>query len=171
MKFDIYGPYQIPRGNKGTIIDGRKFWSDFENPKLARACGCYVFAISASGSYRPWYVGKTETTFKSEALHDNKIKIYNRVLDKRTKGIPVLFLLPLMANQGKFSKAKDPAILGLEDILISQAIARNPEAENSRGTKMLRGIEVVGFMNTSGRAKNSALALRKTFGMKKAFGS
>ena len=172
MKFDVYGPFEIPRGERGTIVDTHEFWDSFkdEDAKLANACGCYVFAIGATDSYKPWYVGKTENAFKSEALQDNKIKIYNRVLDKRSRGKPVLFLLPQITKGNKFAKGDSDAIVGLENILIAQAITRNSEMENISKTRILRGVEVVGFMNTSGRAKESALKLRKTFGVKKAFG-
>ena len=163
MKFDVYGPYEIPTGRSKTIVKNsdaiKSFWSKIEKD-LQNAIGCYVFAIKASRGAKPYYVGKTEKSFKQEALHDHKIGIYNKELDSRSTGIPWLFLLPLLTDAGKISTKKTSIeTRELESILIGMGIKRNADGLlNSRGTKMLRGIEVVKFMNPP---QGTRLARRK----------
>ena len=176
MKFEVYGPYEIPRpkGSKAVVLDNaekRKFWDEVVgNNDLANACGCYVFAIGATGSYLPWYVGKTERSFKVKSLDPANILKFNQVMSARTRGTPYLFFLPKITDDGKFSKkSKNPEITALESILIAQAIERNPKIKNISGTKMLRGIEVVGFFNSDvrGPGKKSVQHLRKTFNVRR----
>ena len=169
MKFDVYGPFNIPytatkgvkRINKKAL---RAFWREEVLGKagvdLAPARGCYIFAIKTrNNTLTPWYVGKAENTpFGRESIRPNLEK-YNEVLHSLVKrGTPVVFLLPQLTGKkssiGKASKSKRPAIVWLERFLIGEAYKANPQLVNVSGTKKLR-IEIVGVKN-SDRRKSKA---------------
>jgi len=174
MKFDIYGPFKIPRQGKTIVLNAksrRSFWRQvgdvYYEHELPDSHGCYVFAIKAGKGYKPFYVGKADTSsFKQEVLNQWNIEKYNNVLIKR-KGTPMLFLLPRITDTGLFgriSSNEKPEISALEDMLIARAIQKNKKAQNISGTKMLREIEVYGFMNCGpGKPSVEAQELRKVF--------
>ena len=175
MRFKVYGPYEIPRGNKGLIVKGSldTFWDDIENENegLTSACGCYVLATKTSGgtTATPWYIGKAEKSkFSTESLNSDKIEKFNDALDDKKRAKPVLFLLAQITPAGKFRKptaGKRRAIGELESLLIGMAIKKNPDLINISGTKMLRDLEVIGFLNSKPLAKRGASKkLRDTFG-------
>ena len=100
MKFDIEGPFVLPRKDSGLIDSSskskREYWEWIEEscPGLPDACGCYVFSVRASKGSLPWYVGKAERqTFKKETLSSHKIVNINSIVSER-KGKPELFFLP-----------------------------------------------------------------------------
>ena len=175
MRFDVYGPYEIPRAKRGGISwtpqENNKFWDGIdEDPTyghLSSACGCYIFAIKSGPKALPWYIGKAErSSFKQECFSDRNIKLYNNELLNRKRGKPYLYLLPQVTEKGKFSRpagtnAKRPEISELESILIAMGISENPDLRNIRGTKMLRGIEVIGFLNSDRRKGGASAELRK----------
>lgn len=174
MRFDVYGPYEIERTQKGLIAstarDRSEFWEWVEDdiPGLPGACGCYIFAIQASRGTLPWYIGKAERqSFKNECFSLHKINHFNNAIVGR-KGIPVLFFLPQLTNNDKFRKPTTSvrkAISELESLLLGMAISRNPGILNAKGTRMLKELTVEGFINSSRRAKGGAAgALRKVLG-------
>lgn len=157
MKFQIYGPFPIPRGEKGLITKGnvKQFWKELAeewgSDALANAHGAYVFAIN-SGRARPWYVGKAGKTFKQEVLNAENINKYNGKLDTVKRGTPWLFLLPEVTESGGFSrKANSTHTAALELMLIERALQANPNLLNSSNTKLLREIEVYKFINSKRR--------------------
>ncbi len=174
MKFDVYGPFEIPKGNRGLIVkDGiSDFWAGMDSkvPGLAIASGCYVFATKSSGGPKatPWYVGKAEkTSFKTEVLNSSNISKYNQVLDEFERAKPMLFLLPQIDSNHKFRKktlSKRPAIGELESMLIGMGITQNEDLLNISGTKMQRKLEVAGFFNTRLATRGSSKELRDAFG-------
>ena len=179
MRFDVYGPYEIPRAQRGVISltkeKENKFWDDIDEDqtsgRLSDACGCYVFTIKSGPTALPWYIGKAEKSwFKKECLSHRNIILYNRELLNRKRGKPYLYLLPQVTEKGKFRKpagtdVKRPEISALESILISMGISKNPKLLNVSGTKMQRGIEVTGFLNTDQRKGGApAESLRKLLG-------
>ena len=133
MRFDVYGPYEIPRAQRGgiswTTQENNEFWDnideDLTSGPLSAACGCYVFAIKSGSRPLPWYIGKAErSSFKKECLNPRNINLYNQELLNRKRGKPYLYLLPQVTEKGKFSKparkgAERPAISALESILIT----------------------------------------------------
>lgn len=174
MRFQVYGPYELWRLNNNLVSrekeDRDDFWNEVEAdvPGLSQACGCYVFRITSGRGSKPWYVGKAERqSFRAECLQPHKLNIYNEVtLDHR--GAPELIFLPQITENGNFrspTRAKRPAIGQLESMLIGMSISRNPELLNIRGTKMIRELEVEGFLNTNRRAgRGPAKVLRDTLG-------
>jgi len=161
MKFDIYGPFDIPRGQRGLITDAKKFWSVLvdklgkdQGKGLANAQGVYVFAIKSSRAdrSRPWYVGKAEKTFKQEVFNAENIRKYNGQLDKVKRGKPLLFLLPEVTPTGRFKDTtKSDYTQALESMLMGKALEVNPKLLNFSNMQMLRKIEVDGFFNSKKR--------------------
>jgi len=151
MKFDVYGDFQIARS--GSLIsrdkkDKNAFWAEVEDlePGLSEACGCYVFVIRG----RAWYVGMAEKqSFKKECFALHKILQYNEALAKK-KGKPSLILVPKMTPSGRFAKPTSRGhsdIRMLEGMLIGSALGRNPGLQNVKGTKLLKEMNVPGFLN------------------------
>lgn len=170
MKFAIYGPFEIPRGQKGLITDVAQFWKDVaeeEGEGLLKAHGAYVFAIKGprTDKSKPWYVGKAGKTFKQEALNPDNVRKYNGKLDEIKRGRPWLFLLPELTKSGRFANKKSsPHTAALELMLIERALAVNSELLNIATTKMTREIEVAGFINSKqGQASESSREFKKAF--------
>ncbi|MDD9810136.1 MAG: hypothetical protein OXU71_00225 [Gammaproteobacteria bacterium] len=169
MKFEICGPFEIPRGNKGVITDVKQFWKELAEEwgeGLVKAHGAYVFAIKSARGTKPWYVGKAGKTFKQEALNAENIKKYNGKLDTVTRGKPWLFLLPELNDGGGFSRKTESAhTKALELMLIERALAANPNLLNSSNTKLLREIEVFGFINSRkpGKPSEAVQEFKKCF--------
>jgi len=151
MQYDIYGEFPIVRN--GALIsrskdDKRNFWAAVEEKEseLPEACGCYIFVIRG----RAWYIGMAERqSFKQECFALHKITQYNEALGQ-VSGNPSLLLLPKLTPGGRFAK---PASRGhsdirmLENLLIGSALSRNPNLQNVKGTKLLREMNVPGFLN------------------------
>lgn len=152
MHFEIYGSFPVAR--KGNLVsrsreDKRTFWAAVEDaePGLSDACGCYVFVIRN----RAWYVGMAERqSFKKECFALHKITQYNEALS-HVSGNPTLLLLPKLTPGGRFAS---PTTRGhadvrlLENLLIGSALGRNAQLQNVKGTRLLREMNVPGFLNS-----------------------
>jgi len=152
MRFEIYGPYVVPRNGRWVSRsrrDKRQFWQAVEEDVkgLSTACGCYVFSIRG----RAWYVGLAECrSFLDECFSGHKVLQYNEALQS-VNGNPSLYFIPKITPSSRFAR---PSVNGhrdiqfLENMLIGIALRRNPELQNIRGTKMLREMNVPGILNT-----------------------
>lgn len=174
MHFEILGPHQIetPSILKTDDIKSLKKRIEGEegNDLLFSSCGCYLFGIKTSGSksVTPWYVGKSEQqSVFSEATNAAHLQLYNEILDRFKKGIPVFYFLPATTPTGK---AKTPTngdkkmttVAFLEDWLIASALKANPNLWNIRGTKLLRELYVRGIFNpTKGDQNLSSKSLKE----------
>ena len=169
MKFDVKGPFELPRTDSGLIDSSaeskREYWKGIEEScsGLPDACGCYVFTVIASNGSLPWYVGKVEKrTFREESLAHHKLTHFNKVISERRRGKPALFFLPQVTATGKYSKSKSSkAIQELESLLIGMALNRNNDLLNVSGTKRHQLI-VTGFLN-DGKKGGPAKKLRDLF--------
>lgn len=152
MKFEIYGEFAVPRN--GHLISRAKehkrtFWDRVEEREvgLSQACGCYVFVIRN----RAWYVGMAEKqSFKQECFALHKITQYNEAL-AQVNGNPSILLLPKLTPSGLFASPTGRGhadIRLLENLLIGTALGRNPALQNVKGTRMLRDMNVPGFLNS-----------------------
>lgn len=151
MQYEVYGEFPISRNGariSRSKDDKSNFWAHVEEMKhgLSDACGCYVFVIRG----RAWYVGMAEKqTFKQECFALHKILQYNEALGS-VAGKPSLILLPKMTPGGRFAKPTSRGhsdIRLLENMLIGSALSRNPNLQNVKGTKLLREMNVPGFLN------------------------
>ncbi|MGI8654429.1 MAG: hypothetical protein ACR2LC_04350 [Pyrinomonadaceae bacterium] len=170
MQYAVYGEFPIARN--GSLISRSKldkgnFWAGVEEmePELSEACGCYVFVIRG----RAWYVGMAEKqSFKQECFALHKITQYNEALGE-VSGKPSLILLPKMTPGGRFAKPTSRGhsdIRLLENMLIGSALGRNPNLQNVKGTKLLREMNVPGFLNPRpGQARASKVqAFKRAIG-------
>jgi len=135
FSFEVHGPFEIPTyaGQAARLIradEGRSFFSNY--PALAKAAGCYVFGMRAGRGITPFYVGKACHTFEQECFAPDKINRYNEALVDYTRGSPVLFLVALPIRRGR---RNSQAIGELEDFLIQNGVARNPDLLNVKGTR------------------------------------
>jgi hypothetical protein len=174
MQFEVYGPFDLTRGDTGLIPSKKRehwaFWDTVaeEEPNLPQACGCYVFGVRAGGGTRIWYVGQAQKqTFEQECLSASKINAYNEALFETERGTPVLFLLPRMTKGGRFCKVKrakngSKDISFLEDYLLASALRANPDLMNVKGTKYLQRLQVAGLLNPKpGKPSEAAIQLRR----------
>lgn len=152
MRFDVFGEFSVPRN--GNLVSRsrehkRSFWAAVEDAAsgLAGACGCYVFVIRN----RAWYVGMAEKqSFKQECFALHKITQYNEAL-AQVGGNPTILLLPKLTPGGRFASPTSRGhvdIRLLENLLIGSALGRNPDLQNVKGTKLLREMNVPGFLNS-----------------------
>lgn len=163
MKFRTFGGFKIER-NKHLVAHDKKdrddFWANVEEvrPGLSESCGCYIFVIKN----RVWYVGMAEKqTFKEECFALHKITQYNEAL-RVSPGIPKLLFLPKMTPGGRFAKPTSRGhrdIQMLESLLIGTALTKNPQLRNVKGTKLLREMNVPGFLN-SGQGQGRPVAVQ-----------
>ncbi|NDU91421.1 MAG: hypothetical protein G3I10_02190 [Ferrovum sp.] len=152
MRYEVHGSFEILRNGRfvsRTRDDKREFWETVEEycEGLADACGCYVFSIRG----RVWYVGLAERqSFHYECFSGHKVLQYNEALQS-VSGTPFLTFLPKLTPGDRFARPSTNGhrdIRMLENLLIGVALRRNPELQNARGTKLLREMNVPGFLNT-----------------------
>lgn len=152
MNYSIFGGFPVSRN--GSLVsrrreDKKSFWDKVEEtaPGLSDACGCYVFVIRN----RAWYVGMAERqTFKQECFALHKITQYNEALGQ-VSGNPTLFFLPKLTPGGRYASPTSRGhadIRMLENLLIGSALGRNHDLQNVKGTKLLREMNVPGFLNS-----------------------
>jgi hypothetical protein len=164
MEYKIHGCFSMARSGSlisRTKADKHRFWEEVEAEAdgLSEACGCYVFMVGK----RAWYIGMAERqSFKQECFALHKITQYNEALDK-VQGPPSLMLLPKMTPGGRFAqptKRGHADVRMLENLLIGAALRRNEELQNVKGTKLLREMNVPGFLN-SRRGQGRASMVQK----------
>lgn len=166
MQFEIYGKFPIARNGRlvsRTRADKRDFWAAVEGAEsgLSGACGCYVFVIRN----RAWYIGMAEKQpFKQECFALHKITQYNEAL-AQVNGKPTLLLLPKLTPGGRFASPSSRGyadIRLLENLLIGSALSRNKDLRNVKNTRLLRGMNVPGFLNSrQGQARANIVQIFK----------
>jgi len=179
MYFDMFGPFELTRtggsiGSRqtalwGAVRDASEMY-EYERTGLERAIGCYAFGLKNGDSLKPWYVGMTiaERGFRGEVLQKHKLQHYNEAMNGR-HGTPLLFLMPLLTPEGRFSSNRSsnkPLIEWVEKMLFGVALRRNPDCRNQRNTKNLRQVVVHGIFNSRprGRKGPEVTAARAMFG-------
>jgi hypothetical protein len=151
LNYKIFGQFPITR--IGSLVSRtrehkREFWALVEQVQcgLSGACGCYIFILRN----RAWYIGLAERqSFKNECFQHHKLTQYNEALNE-VGGKPSLILVPKLTPGGRFAKPTERGhadIRLLENLLIGTALGRNPNIRNVSGTKLLREMNVPGFLN------------------------
>ncbi|MBX9695488.1 MAG: hypothetical protein K2Z81_24095 [Cyanobacteria bacterium] len=160
MRYEIFGPFTIPRNESGLVDRDaeaqRDFWDNvvgLADEGLPVACGCYVFAVAAAKGIVPWYVGLTEKrTFRKECLGAHQVGNYNDVLAAKGKARPLLYLLAKRTPTGRLvkpSKNKQADIQFLETYLIGHGLNKNSKLLNQKKTKFLKSMHVPSVLNSS----------------------
>lgn len=175
MKYETFGPIEIPRQRNGLIAKKPKgFWNSVEElcEGLSAACGCYLFAAKSSGGPTPypWYAGQTnKSAFKAECFEHQKLTHYHNVLADYKRVTPVMFLMARRTDGGIFSKPSKrgyPDIDKLEEMLIGMAFIRNRKLCNIQGTAHLRDLVLPGIINSpTGNPGGPANMLKETLGL------
>ena len=179
MYFDMYGPFKLARANGRIPARQPDMWNEvraecgrrgYEKTELERAIGCYAFGLRHGSTLRPWYVGMTlaHGGLRSEIFQPHKREHYDCVVQER-RGAPIMFLLPLLTPEGRFSRDRTlskPLVEWVEKMLFGVALKRNPGCRNQRDTKYLRNVEVRGVFNSrpQGSPGHSVSAARQMFG-------
>lgn len=159
MKYDLFGPWELPRLAAGRFDRSpkalREFWEDVDEefPDLSHACGCYIISVRN----KAWYVGMCQAQdFRHECFTADKVLKIQDAMDGGN-GVPYLLLIARQTPTGKFSKPSTNGysdIAELELLLIGAALERNPELLNKSATKILREMVVPGFINSPKHSGN-----------------
>lgn len=178
MYFDMYGPFELAREDGKVASRQPELWAEvrrqsrnygYHEQGLETAIGCYAFGLRHPSGLRPWYIGMTiaRAGFRGEVLQQHKRDHYDAALGERT-GTPVLFLMPLLTAESRFSQDRGrskPLIEWVEKMLFGVALRRNPKCRNQRDTRYLRNVVVRGvFNNHAGRPGPSVVEARRMFG-------
>jgi hypothetical protein len=152
-----------------STIDISTFWAKAEeiSEGISEAKGCYIFGLAPSGGApKPWYVGKTTKSFKSEIFTDRNIRIYRECMDEvRKNGAPVIILLKAVTpKKGQNNKANISGLIEwVETFLISWALERNVKLKNSQKTRNWKEVIIPGLLNSPRGADKNAVALYSMF--------
>ncbi len=129
--FEVYGPYVVPTHGESRVVTPQERSEFFRDcPFLRDRRGVYVFGIRAGGGILPVYVGKATGDYHQECFTADKANKYTLGLSDYDKGTPVLFFVALPHKRGPVNKK---LIGDLEDFLIQNAKARNPDLLNKVG--------------------------------------
>jgi hypothetical protein len=110
-----------------------EFWSGEEAKKIQNKKGCYIFCLKNGPGYTPWYVGKTDRTFKLECFTDNKLKKYNGLLHSgNNQGIPCMFFVTDLQTNRSINSG---IIKDMETYLIQKGVKKNLNLLNIAQTK------------------------------------
>ena len=179
MWFDMYGPFELARGDGKVPSRQPVFWEHvqraseqygFKPQGLEQAIGCYAFGLRHGHTMKPWYIGLTVAKggFRREVLQRHKRDHYDAVISEH-RGAPIIFLMPLLTPEGNFCRDRTstkPLIQWVEKMLFGVALRQNIECRNRRDTKYLRNVVVHGVFNSRppGRQGPEVTAARKLFG-------
>lgn len=179
MWFDMYGPFELDRLEGRLPSRQPDFWKQVQDASalygdkpqgLEQAIGCYAFGLRHGDTLKPWYVGMTvaQGGFRREILQPHKRAHYDEVV-KEHRGVPIMFLMPLLTPEGYFSRDRTgakPLIQWVEKMLFGVALRRNHLCRNQRDTRFLRNVVVHGIFNSRppGRQGPEVTAARKMFG-------
>ena len=188
MRFNVYGPYEVPLeyGDVDWLDpnDLKFFWEEIVEqtvPRLSSACGVYIFGMTGAEGRKkgiaaktlPWYVGKAEKqTFKEECFNSRNLNNYNKTITTtyKNKGRPLLYLLARHNDDGEFSKTTKeeyPGVQFVERMMIQMSLASNNQLLNTDFTKDAKTTNIRGFIhdNTRGRDTSSVRQLKETLNM------
>ena len=168
MKYNIYGPFEIPlgRGEFKRRIDKEdieEFWNGVD-PGINNACGIYVFSIKTNKKEKPWYVGKAQKqSFEKECFTPHKLLNYHESLEK-SKGTPMMYFVARVTGKGRFSKPTlsnqgHKHIDFVERSFLEMAYFKNNNIRNNKGTQRPDKLVVEGFYNNNDRRKKSVKQL------------
>lgn len=141
-EFVVKGPYHLQFNERGMIGNEEinHFFADAANELMTKH-GVYVFAVRHGQSYTPYYVGKTQNSFKAEVFNSSNKRQYEAV-NREHNGKTVIFLLVpsdevnLSAKDvGRVSKNRSAIIKEIEEYFIRLAACANPKLINTHKAK------------------------------------
>jgi hypothetical protein len=180
QRFATLGPYDVPVMTKGKrrLVDFDSVGKVFDLASgdaqtrlgfdLEQAIGCYVIALSPSGSSKviPYYVGQAcrQTLRKRVFQKTDKPAKYNDILSysgyERAK--LVMFLFPLLTPSGRLARKKSNqrTIDVAEYTLIGLARRQNEDLWNLKHKVGMDAFTIDGVYNTHGPLDGSAKLAR-----------
>jgi hypothetical protein len=168
--FETYGPFPLRREGEYVSRDElRNFWDEVYEvePGLEEAIGVYILTVKHGTSSKPWYVGKTDKSFRERIrAHADSFKLFAGLAGKAPKGQVELIFIALRSRNGegfkKPSKNKLRSVDALEQLLIGSCFAKNSLLLNVQRMSLYKGLKVPGYMNDGkGKPTSSASSLRK----------
>lgn len=178
-RFLSLGPYQIPvhKGARAVDFAAADRLFDVIAPgiqakhsiDIGQAIGCYIFALSPSGSRRiwPYYVGQScfQTLSKRVFQRQDKIAKYGEILSRSgyVKAASVLFLFPLLTPTGRLARlgSNSGLIDRAEYTLIGLARRANTELWNSKHKVGMDAFRIDGVDKADGRTHRGAMVVRR----------
>ncbi len=164
MKFDIFGPFQVPRQNNGLLTRDararRDFWLEIDEQEegLSGAVGCYVISVRNVVHY----IGLAERqAFCNECFSPHKVTKFDDAISEG-RGNAMLHLVAKRTEGQRFARPSPNGhkdIQKIEDFFIAYGLERNDGLLNKRDTAILREIKVPGFFNT-GQGEGRAHAVQ-----------
>jgi hypothetical protein len=186
MQFYLFGPHDVPTqgrtshtkpsaiSNRLVAIE-RRFWSTVDasaGGPVSTAQGVYVFdASSRNRRFMPWYVGKTETAFKTRfSAPDEKANLNELLLDLEPAALVRVWFYARVTPKGAIATGLCPrqSVDVLENMVIAAAYKRNPRLLNTHGKAMLRDLRIEGWPNAGdpqGKKRESVKEFRSMMGI------
>lgn len=169
-EFVVKGPYPLPFNEKG-MLDNEKIAQFFGRGAVGFSSkhGVYVFAVKHGQAYLPYYVGKTEKSFKAEIFNPSNLRKYELVFRERN-GKPVMFLIVpsdevelTVIKDKKVSKKRADIIKEIEEFFIQLSACVNPKLLNRQKAKGPKW-SIKGVLNTNqGRPDQDTSSFKSMF--------
>lgn len=191
-KYDILGPFEIPltKGDPKKLDeeDREYFWHKLRDiktpplPDIHKRYGVYVIATQRGKSTpTPWYIGVTESEpfLKTCMRKREEIRRINEIASKKYYGTPKIFFLPRLTKKGALANEKSTLakknIEFVKDFLLEYGLRLEARKHSDfkmlnkdrhdRTTKMLRNLEVEGFVNSKKYSSGNIKDLKKLLGI------
>jgi len=170
IRFSAAGPFKIPCDKHETSSrikqirseHTKNFWKGHPE-SFADKSGCYVFALSASGGYMPWYVGKTKKVLSKEIFTPDKLNKFNKPLFKGKKATPVIFFI---ARSDERKIIPQTVLSQLEKFLIQEAKNKNPDLINKVNAKKKEDWSIDGvYRPKKGTSSKKSRVFKKMMGL------
>jgi hypothetical protein len=152
--YETYGPFELKREGPYVSRDSlRDFWDDeVDDAGLENAIGVYILTVKNGDSAKPWYVGKTDTSFRERLRgHADGPKLFPGLAGAAPKGRIELIFLALRLKNGKSfrkpSQGSSKNIKTLERLLIGSCVAKNSLLLNVQHMSVYKRLKVPGYMN------------------------
>jgi hypothetical protein len=173
--FKPFGPFEISRTDETLAPDAlADMWqhANAQRKGLSKGIGVYIIAAGDGKTLTPWYVGKSDTGFKSRL--SEKHHAFNVIAESKARGNLYLFLLAKVSTKrGTLSKPLKKKLIDADDdvyksdeadglrsrrrsrrsigklefLLIGRCLERNPELVNDKDKSFHAGLVVSGYLN------------------------
>ena len=179
LKYEIYGPYEIPfekKGNKPKVIrpeDVESLWQNIKSKgdgDLKNKSGIYIYSLRKTKLTIPWFIGSSleNTTLGNQAFYSYRDmyainKIFTETYGKQ--GNPIIYFLALL-NRGS-SAYFQSNIRFVKSVLFEYGVQVNNEilSDDVHEMNLWRDLYVEGFVNANqGQPRKSVKELKKLLG-------
>ena len=134
------------------------------HPHMRDRRGAYVFGVRSGGGMTPIYVGEATRSYQQECFTADKAGKYTLGLSFYRRGTPVIFFVTSPKKKGPVNRK---VIHDLEEFLIQNAKAKNPELVNKQGAGEANWGIVGVIRSSSGQPSRAARALKGMIGLGK----